>query len=83
MEQRLNQLEKDLSDCRVYVHERLDSGELRMGTIESKIDMLLDLHDDFKGFFRVMGWIGKATVWTAKVGAFIGAAWLIIKDHLK
>ncbi|MCK4759962.1 MAG: hypothetical protein KAT69_07915 [Candidatus Aminicenantes bacterium] len=61
----------------------MDNFKTNLKDIERKLDIVLELFDDFKGFFKVMGWIGKLTVWTAKVGAILVAAWAIFEGHVK
>lgn len=90
MQAQIDALYQKVEDCKNDVHARLALGNRRMDTqdeslkdIIDKLDTILTLHNNFEGFFRVMGWIGKGAVWVAKVGAIAGAAWLVIKDHIK
>ena len=90
MQKQIDSLNNRLDECKDDVHGQLKTGHKRMDTfennlksIEGKIDRVLELHDDFKGFFKVMGFIGKFTVWATKISVFLGAVWLIIRDHVK
>lgn len=90
MQGQIDKLYQKVEDCKADVHARLALGNQRMDTqddslkdIINKLDTILTLHDNFEGFFKVMGWIGKGAVWTVKVGAIFGAIWLFVKDHIK
>ena len=90
MQEQIDELKGNLKECKADVngqlkkgHSRMDTFEANLESIEEKIDTILKLFDDFKGFFKVMGWIAKLVVWTTKISILLGAVWLIIKDHIK
>ncbi len=90
MQEEINILHDKLEECKIEVHGkfkkgsgRMDTFETNLNSIEHKLDRVLELHDDFKGFFKVMGFIGKFAVWATKISIFLGAVWLIIRDHIK
>lgn len=58
---------------------RLEDGDLRMERIEGNLarntmatNEILEIVTMGKGFFRVLGYIGKATKWLMVMGAAIG-----------
>lgn len=86
----LHELSEDFHACKENVENQLSEGNDRMTaledslkTIEVKLDTILTLFNNFEGFFKVMGWIGKGAVWSAKIGAVFIALWLFLKDHIK
>ena len=90
MQQQINELSENLEECKTDVHEQFKKGHTRMDTleqtmesIEGKIDTVLEFHNNFAGFFKVMGWIGKAAVWGTKISAFVLAMWYLLKDYIK
>lgn len=71
------------------VQRQLASGDLRMNAIEVELRTNTDLTADVKVLLeaaraglRVLGWLGSAAAWAAKIATAIGAvyaAWQLIK----
>lgn len=64
------------------IEKRLYAGQERMERIEAKLDANSAKTDEVheiisvaKGFFKVLGWIGKGVKWLTVVGAFVGGVW--------
>jgi predicted nucleic acid-binding protein len=71
------------------VQRQLGAGDVRMTNIESELKKNTELTSDVKALLdaarvglKVLGWIGMAAVWAAKIATAIGAvygAWQLIK----
>jgi len=86
MQSQINKLSERLEACKTEVGQQLELGNARMDDFDTsikdaieKLDEILVFFATFEGFFKVMGWIGKGTVWVTKIGAVLGGIWLAIK----
>lgn len=90
MQVQLNALDDKLEECKTDIYTRLSKGSNRMDTleetterIEDKLDVVIAFHNNFEGFFTVMGWIGKLAVWASKITIALVTVWYFLKDHIK
>lgn len=83
--------------CKGEVQQQIDEGDKRMDILASEIQGLrkdfnelrdevtefLDIFRASKGFFKVLGWIGKFVKWVVSIGLAIGAVWAMVKGFGK
>lgn len=55
--------------------DRVADIEAQLATLQEKLDEIYEIVAAAKGFFKVLGVIGKAVKWMLVVGGAIGAAW--------
>ena len=73
------------------VDQRLDDGDARMTRIEADlkttkdgVEELLEILQNGKGFFKVLGYLATAIKWSAGLAAPLIGLWFVIKDgHVK
>ena len=57
------------------IESQLEEGTQRMERIEKKLDEVYEIVAAAKGFFKVLGVIGKCVKWLMLMGGAITAAW--------
>lgn len=69
------------------VDQRLDEGDCRMTRIEADlkttkdgVEELLEILQNGKGFFKVLGYLATAIKWSAGLAAPLIGLWFVIKD---
>jgi len=68
------------------IESQLDRGDERMERIETDVAVMkgqvaevYEILSAAKGFFKVLGWIGKAVKWAVGVGTAFIALWALFK----
>lgn len=57
------------------IESQLEDGSRRMERIEKKLDEVYEIVAAAKGFFKVLGVIGKVVKWLMLMGGAVAAAW--------
>ena len=85
----MNAFETDTHDRFMRIEKRLDDGNERMQRIEEKVDAQGVKTDEVyeiiiaaKGFFKVLGWIGKGVKWLTIIGGAITGVYAAV-THIK
>ncbi len=85
MQEQIDALGEDLEACKTEVGQQMEkiSGDVsafrdEMTEIKESIAQLLGIFESSKGFFTVLGWIGKGVKWLTLIGGAIAGLWYLI-----
>jgi hypothetical protein len=79
MEDKINQVAEDLDTCKTEVGREMQAMRKEMDLIKKDIGELLAIFRAYKGFVRVMYWLGSTIKWIAMVAAPILGIYYFIK----
>lgn len=60
---------------RAESHDRIAEIEVQLDALKSKVDEIYEIVAAAKGFFKVLGVVGKAVKWLMLMCAAVAAAW--------
>ena len=78
MEAKIKKVADDLASCRADVGDRIESLGNDLAIVKDDIAEILSIFRSSKGFFRVVGWIGRLVIWGSIVIGGLAAFWHLI-----
>jgi len=78
MEAKINKVAKDLESCKTEVGKQIENLGSDLSVVKDDIAEILSIFRSSKGFFRVVGWLGKLVIWGSIVIGGLAAFWHLI-----
>lgn len=65
------------------VENRLDSLEKAHATQAKTAEELLDMYESVRGFFRILAWMERVSIWIAKMAMAGSIVWWLLSESIK
>ena len=78
MEAKIKKVADDLASCRADVGDKIQVLSNDLSAVRDDIAEILSIFRSSKGFFKVVGWIGKLVIWGSIVIGGLAALWHLV-----
>ena len=78
MEEKIKKVASDLENCKAEVGDHIALLRGDITKIQADIAEILGIFRSSKGFFRVVGWIGRLVIWGSIVAGGLVALWHLL-----
>jgi len=78
MEAKIKKVANDLESCKTEVGKQIETLGNDLAIVKDDIAEILSIFRSSKGFFRVIGWLGKLIVWGSIIAGSIAAFYHLV-----